>query len=460
MGDTIRAITGRAASAPPVHGAGPKSEPRAVERQITSAPHGHVLTNIGVWSRDGKRIVYDVRSTPAGDVFDGTRIEEVDVETGEVRLLYESKNGAACGVVTTSPVDERCVFIHGPERPTRDWQYGPAHRQGVMVERGRPGVAVNLDARDLAPPFTPGALRGGSHVHTFSGDGRCVSFTYNDAILEHVAAPTAHLADADIDQRNIGVSFLQHPVAVSRDHPRNHDGVAFSVLVTRTTARPRPGSDEIAKACEEGWVGANGYLKPDGTRQARAIAFRGDVLTDSGQSITEAFIADLPEDLTIPGDGPLQGTTSRRPLPPKGTVQRRLTRTQSRRFPGLQGVRHWMRSSPDGSRIAMLMKDDGGVVQIWTISPNGGEPQQVTRNPWSIASAFSWSPDGRWIAYVADNSVFVTHVATGRATRLLPRSSDAVAPRPEACVFSPDGRYIAYVRHVSPFNQIFVAVPA
>ena len=28
------------------------------ERQITHAPHGHILTNINVWSPDGRWIVY------------------------------------------------------------------------------------------------------------------------------------------------------------------------------------------------------------------------------------------------------------------------------------------------------------------------------------------------------------------------------------------------------------------
>lgn len=55
-------------------------------RQITAAPHGHVLTNSGVWSPDSRWIVYDTRSAADGSTFDGTRIERVDVETGRVEI--------------------------------------------------------------------------------------------------------------------------------------------------------------------------------------------------------------------------------------------------------------------------------------------------------------------------------------------------------------------------------------
>ena len=109
----------------------------------------------------------------------------------------------------------------------------------------------------------------------------------------------------------------------------------------------------------------------------------------------------------------------------------------------------------------MLMKDEDGIVQIWTVSPNGGPPVQITRDRWSIASAFSWCPAGQRVAYVADNSVFVVQVDSGQSRRLTPRSTDDLAPRPEACVFSPDGQKIAFVRNVPSgtdqrHNQIFV----
>jgi hypothetical protein len=403
--------------------------------------------------------VYDTRNDAAGGDFNGSTIEMVNVNSEEVRVLYRSRNGAHCGVVTFHPREWKVIFILGPENPTPDWQYSFSHRQGVIVEapphpalspdggEGFHRVANNLDARDLMPPFTPGALRGGSHVHVWDAAGDWVSFTYNDALVES-------------DIRDVGVSVPGDAVRVDKDHPRNHDGDYFSVLVTRTTANPKPGSDEIMRACEEGWVGANGYLRADGKRQRHALAFQGHVLTSSGQTNVEVFIADLPDDLTQAGDWPLAGNETRRPCPPKGVVQRRLTFTAERKLPGIQGPRHWLRSSPDGSRIAFLMKDDDGVVQLWTVSPNGGEPKQLTRNRWPISSAFTWSPDGSWVAHVMDGSVCRTCATTGETQRLTSRSEEPSAPRPEACVFSPDGKKIAFLRRVKAgteaFNQICV----
>lgn len=434
----------------------------AGERQITRGPGGRILTNTGVWSPDGAWIAYDTRSDAAGDVFDGQTIEMVNVNTGEVRELYRAANGAHCGVVTFHPREQKVVFILGPEHPTPDWPYNACHRQGVMVDAARPGVAVNLDSRDLTPPFTPGALRGGSHVHVWDGAGDWVSFTYEDHVLAQFKEATA---TNDVNLRNIGVSVpTTGGVCVGKDHPRNHDGEYFTVLVTRTTANPRSGSDEIQRAFEEGWVGTNGYVRADGSRQRRALAFQGRVVTLRGETISEVFIVDLPDDVTRAGDGPLCGTETRAPFPPRGTTQRRLTFTAERKFSGIQGPRHWLRSAPDGSQIAFLMKDDAGVVQLWTVSPNGGAPRQLTRNPHAVASAFTWSPDGRRIAHVMDNSVCVTDARTGETRRVTARSDDGHAPRPEACVYSPDGRRIAFVRRVQEagqwFNQIFVAAPA
>lgn len=421
------------------------AEVSAVERRVTHAPHGHVLTNVNVWSPDGRWIVYDVRSLDS--VFDGTRIEQVDAQTGEVQTLYRSKNGAAVGVVTYHPHEPKAVFIHGPENPTADWSYGASRRHGAIVDAHQPGVARALDAMNYAPPFTPGALRGGSHVHVYSPDGAWVSFTYEDEVL----ARLGDTGDHDLNQRTIGVSVplpAGKHVEVDSAHPRNHNGGAFTVIVARTSNRPRPGSDEISRAYEEGWV--NGHA---------ALAFLGNVTAVDGREHAEVFIVDLPADLTVAGDSPLQGTATRRPAPPRGVMQRRLTFTADRAFRGVAlAPRHWVRASPNGRRLAFLMKDDAGVVQLWTIAPTGGQPQQVTRGSSGITSAFTWSPDGRFIAHTMDGSVCITEAETGVTTRLTPRQMES-GPEALACVFSPDGRMIAFTRPVATpegtFSQIF-----
>jgi hypothetical protein len=382
----------------------------------------------------------------------------VNVASGKVEVIYQSGDGANCGVVTCSPVEEKIVFIHGPEQPSPEWNYAAYRRRGEIIEVAT-GKRYTLDACDLTEPLTAGALRGGSHVHVFSGDGQWVSFTYEDHLLSAIEEE----ADGrEVNLRSIGVSAPFGPVAVSRDHPRNHDGAFFSVLLTRAVARPQSGSDEISRAFEESWIGTDGYLRADGSRQVRALAFQGHVRTADGETISEVFVADLPDDLTRPSScGPLQGTLTTRPRPPEGVVQRRITFTADRKHPGLQGPRHWLRSSPDGSLIAFLMRDDAGVVQLWTVSPLGGSPVQITANPWDIASAFSWSPDGRFIAHAMDRSVFVTEVATGSSYRLTEPAGSDEGPLPLACVFSPDGRCVAYLRMVAGDGnrhaQIFLA---
>ena len=432
------------------------ASPQKNERQITKEACGHVLTNTGVWSPDGYWLVYDTRHEGTGSGFNGNYIEMVNVDTGEVKRLFESRNGANCGVVTFNPREPKVVFILGPENPTAEWEYSMWHRQGVIVDTNKPGQSVNLDACDVTPPFTPGALRGGSHVHVWDSAGEWVSFTYEDHVLAQFKEPAE---TRDVNLRNIGISVPGHAVRVKKDHPRNRDSDYFTVLVTRTTASPKPGTDEISKAYEEGWVGTNGYVRSDGTRQKRALAFQGNVMTQNHQTISEVFIVDLPEDVTIAGEGPLGGTPTRMPYPPKGAVQRRLTFTAERKFPGLQGPRHWLRSSPDGSQIAFLMKDENGIVQLWTISPNSGQPRQLTHNQWSVSSAFTWSPDGRFITHAMDNSICLTDTQSGKMSRLTSRSTDADAPLSEACVFSPDGKTIAFLRRVPApggiFSQIF-----
>ena len=410
------------------------------EKQLTFTPRHHQLTNSNVWTADSQWLAFDVR--PSGASFTSETIERVNVVTGEVEVLYRATDGAHVGVVTVSPdLPPRYLCIHGPERPDESWHYDFHHRRGVIVQDGR---AQNLDACDITPPFTPGALRGGSHVHLFSPDGSRVSFTYNDHVM--------HEKDVREDLRNVGIAVPLRAVTPRKQHPREYSGSHFCVLISQTTVAPQPGSDEINRAYEEGWIGARGYQKPDGSWQRWAIAFIGDTLSASGEKQPEVFIVDLPdalEDYARSGDQPLEGTESRLPAPPAGVRQRRLTFTR-----GLaQQPRHWLRSAPDGSAIAFLMADEQGVVQLWTVSPNGGAPRQITQLTLGVQSAFSWHPQGEAIAFISDGRVMRCEINSGECLPLTARSEQP--PSGDAVVWSPDGNQIAFMRDVDGWRQLF-----
>ncbi|WP_035602807.1 DUF3748 domain-containing protein [Edwardsiella tarda] len=420
------------------------------ELQLTHDARGHQLTNSGVWTPDSRWVAYDVRPHTAS--FSGVTIERVSVPDGRCEVLYRAADGASVGVVTVAPtLPERYVFIHGPEHPDAQWQYDFHHRRGVIVSAERPGHAETLDALAITAPYLPGALRGGSHVHVFSPDGSRLSFTYNDHVM-HDHCP-------ERDQRNIGIALPMGPVQVEKRHPREYDGSHFCVLVSETTPTPRPGSDDITRAYEEAWVGQQGYLKENGQQQRWALAFIGDTVARDGSRVAELFIVDLPAEMAAyrcAGDQPLQGTSRTLPAPPAGIRQRRLTFTHDRRHPGLATTpRHWVRSAPDGSAIAFLMSDEQGVVQLWLISPNGGEARQITRGEHDVQSAFNWHPDGRSILMVMDNSVVRCDVASGAVARVTARS--AQPPCAEAVVPSPDGHWVAYMREIDGWPQIFAA---
>lgn len=402
-------------------------------QQITFTPRHHQLTNTNTWTPDSHWLVFDVR--PSGASFTGETIERVNVHTGELEVIYRAVQGAHVGVVTVHPQVEKYVFIHGPEHPDADWQYDFHHRRGVIAQAGS---VSTLDAMDITPPWTPGALRGGSHVHVFSPNGEFVSFTYNDHVL--------HERDPALDLRNVGVATPYGPVTVSAQHPREYGGSHWCVLVSRTTPSPQPGSDEINRAYEEGWVGNH------------ALAFIGDTLSVTGEKVPELFLVTLPQDeegWKTPGDAPLEGTDATLPAPPRGVRQRRLTFTHSRRFPGLVNVpRHWVRSHPQGSDIAFLMRDERGVTQLWLIPLQGGEPRQLTHHPAGIQSAFNWHPSGKWLGFVLDNRIACCQAQSGEITFLTPEHANP--PSADAVVFSPDGKMVAWMEDVNGFRQLWV----
>lgn len=373
-----------------------------------------ILTNANVWSPDSTWIVFDRRTDAAGSRFDSTTIERMFVATGETDVLYRSGHEAHVGVATVNPVDGRVVFIHGPEHPTDDWPYSACHRQGMIVDPGKPGRALPLEARDLVPPFTRGALRGGSHVHTWDSRGEWVSFTYED-----------HLQP---NRRTVGLA-IPGLVSVPKTHPRNHDGRHASVVSVATVVEPQPGRDEMSRAFEDAWIPGR-----------RSITFIGEVRAAEGRRVNELFRLDYPDRFELPDPGP----SGMLPRPPREFEPIRLTRFAESRNPRWAGglttaPRHWPRAS--GHRVACLV----GTGQLILVSFDGS----IDETEITVDSAFTWHPDGAHLIAVVDGRPSRIDVARRRVVPL----SDERA-RPEACVVSPDGTMVAFVTESQAGNRI------
>src|SRR5690606_35838900 len=215
----------------------------------------------------------------------------------------------------------------------------------------------------------------------------------------------------------------------------NYSGNLFSVLVAPVVENPAPGSDDVDRAFDEGWIGNNGYIRVDGTRQAKAIAFQGNTRNKEGKTVTEVFVADLPQDILAQTQGvAIEGTIKTRPAIPGGISIRRITHITG----GLSGPRFWLRTTPDGGTIGFLTADTAGIIQIFGVSPNGGDIKQLTHNDASVQGPFNFSPDGKWLAYCAGNRIYITDLKTGKAIPITPPADDKDKPI-GAPVFSNDG---------------------
>ncbi len=428
------------------------------EKQLTLDPsYNHDLDNNDNFSPDGKWLVYDTR-TDSGGIAESGKIERINIETGEIKVVYELKNnaiwGPGVGAVSYSPTANKVVFIHGLMGNTQKNPYQQWRRTGAIVDVANPNVPIWMDARDVTPLFTAGALRGGTHRHEWSGNGQWIGYTYNDQILKELEDATGKKHNL----RTIGVSKNIKSVTVDNTED-NISGAWYSVLVVRVVAEPKPGSDEISMAASDSWVGLNGYTKTDGSQQI-ARAFLGATKAKNGKTVQEVFVVDIPDDITIPGEfGPLEGTATEFPMPPKGTVQRRLTFTAETENPGCSGI---VRSSPDGKNLAYLAQDKNGISQIYLISPNGGAPTQLTESTTDIKGGLRWNPNGLSISYVHDGSILLCKIGSEPFENRVQILTKPAIPAPSNLVWSPNGKVLAFNKLVTPANdgvesqQIFV----
>lgn len=108
--------------------------------------------------------------------------------------------------------------------------------------------------------------------------------------------------------------------------------------------------------------------------------------------------------------------------------------------PAASSTPWWPSWAPDGQRLAFAM--DGS---IWTIDVGGSVARELVYSPREYLSMPEFSPDGKWLAYTADDdgrsiNLRLLDVATGRSVDLT--TGPHVNHEP---AWSPDGRRLAYV---------------
>jgi len=104
--------------------------------------------------------------------------------------------------------------------------------------------------------------------------------------------------------------------------------------------------------------------------------------------------------------------------------------------------------APGGDRLAFSDNEH----RLWTLDLAGGEPRQVAQDPYQEIHDYSWSPDGRWLAYSLTDqnqvrSIWLYSLDSGKATRVSASRDNDSAP-----VFDPAGKHLYFIstRHENP----------
>jgi len=132
---------------------------------------------------------------------------------------------------------------------------------------------------------------------------------------------------------------------------------------------------------------------------------------------------------------------------------RRLTNT-----PGARETQpHW---SPDGKSIAFV-SDQSGREEIWVCDERGGNLKQITKSD-SQKGQLTWAPDSKALLYTgSDRKLHRYNFATGKTTELA--RGDVIGFGGSALVnprWSPDGKWISYTRAENTLLPHIYIIPA
>jgi Tol biopolymer transport system component len=103
------------------------------------------------------------------------------------------------------------------------------------------------------------------------------------------------------------------------------------------------------------------------------------------------------------------------------------------------------------------MKDDKGIVQIFSVPALGGAIRQVSHLAHAVQGQFNVSPDGKQISVAADNSIWLVNIGNGDAARVTERTENEDAPIGGA-LWSHDGKILVFNRYIGKGNLRFLQI--
>ena len=101
-------------------------------------------------------------------------------------------------------------------------------------------------------------------------------------------------------------------------------------------------------------------------------------------------------------------------------------------------------------RVVAYTLEAAGSRQLFTLSLRGGYPTQLTASDHPISDP-QWAPDGRRLAFVRDDEIWVIEVDGSRLTRVVAKPAGGNTPR-----WSPDGHRLGFVSRRRGWSQIWL----
>ena len=101
-------------------------------------------------------------------------------------------------------------------------------------------------------------------------------------------------------------------------------------------------------------------------------------------------------------------------------------------------------------RVIAYTSEVAGTRQLFTLSLRGGYPTQITASEKSISDP-QWSPDGRRLAFVRDDEIWVVETDGSRLIKVIAEPGKGRSPR-----WSPDGHRIAFISRRRGWSQMWL----